>query len=59
MANMKVFQMSVKGHGRGPTFKLFGTIGKALSSVTHMPIIKSLLHTVQILAHVTPFIIWK
>ena len=31
MANVKVFQKSVKGHGKGHTLKIYGTIRKALS----------------------------
>ena len=31
MANVKVFEKEVKGHGQGRTFKIYGTTGKALS----------------------------
>ena len=29
--NGKIFEMSVKGHGQSHAFKIYGTIGKALS----------------------------
>ena len=32
MANVKVFQKQVKGHGQGHMFKMYGAIGKVLSS---------------------------
>ena len=31
MANVKVFQKLVKGHGQGHKFKIYGTVGKVLS----------------------------
>ena len=31
MANVKVFEKSVKGHGEGHMLRIYGTIGKALS----------------------------
>ena len=31
MANVKVFQKKVKGHGQGHIFTLYGAIGKTLS----------------------------
>ena len=31
MANVKVFQKYVKGHGQGHKFKIHGTVGKVLS----------------------------
>ena len=31
MADVKVFEKSVKGHGQGHMFKIYGTNGKALS----------------------------
>ena len=31
MANVKVFQKYVKGHGQGHMFEMYGSVGKVLS----------------------------
>ena len=42
VANVIFFQNYVKGHGEGIMFKIYGTIGKALSYGTPMPNMKAL-----------------
>ena len=47
MANVKVFEKYVKGYGQGHTFKIYGTLGKALSQGTDKQNMKALSHRIK------------
>ena len=57
MANVKVFPKKVKGHGQGHKFKIYGTVGKVLSRITHAKYERLISKSKEVMANVKVF--WR